>query len=140
MILIILFTNQILTDMLSKLLPFFTILLVLTTAQDDFAYQHTLECTTIGAKGCLNWNKTTIISENMSTYSGFSANSSVLTRKGPRTMAHLQLGEELLGVDPNTGHHGYSQVTTWMYYNPFAKSEFINIKTNQGASFSSSAL
>ena len=97
---------------------------------DSYNFQRTLSCSQVGPKGCLHWERNTTIFDIVEGYSGFSANTSILTKNGQKNMSELHIGDEVFGLDPNTGKHGYSQVQTWLYYNPYANSEFIRIRSN----------
>ena len=65
----------------------YIIFLFLFTITFAFDFENIHECIQVGPKGCLHWNKTSNIFDVVPGFSGFSANTSVLTKKGPRTMA-----------------------------------------------------
>ena len=95
-----------------------------------YNFERTLSCNKVGPKGCLHWNRTMTIFDIVEGYSGFAANTSVLSKNGHKNMSELQVGDEVFGLDPKTGKDGFSKIQAWIYRNPYANSEFIRIRTN----------
>ena len=55
-------------------------------------------------------------------------------------MMDLQVGDQLLGLDPASGKHGYSIIKTWLYHNPHANTSSMEIKSHGNTEFASSPL
>ena len=102
-----------------------------------FEFKHTLECTEVGSQGCLSWNRSVSIAENLPIYSGFPANTYILTRKGPCAINDIQVGDLVMGLDPKTGHEGYSRVEAWLYRNPLVETVCISLTYSSTSSTSS---
>ena len=106
------------------------VMLLLALKAAGYNFERILSCSKEGPKGCLQWNRTTTIFDIVEGYSGFAANTSVLTKNGHKNMSELQVGDEVFGLDPKTGKDAFSKVQAWLYRNPYANSEFIRIRTN----------
>lgn len=55
-------------------------------------------------------------------------------------MSELQVGDQILGLDPNTGKRGYSKLEAWLHHDPLAEADFQLISTNANMSFESSEM
>ncbi len=70
----------------------------------------------------------------------FSGTTYVQTKNGPRQMAHLKLGDEILGLNSESGKVEFSPMTAWLHHDSLAESNFIRLTTENGMSYESSSL
>ena len=85
-----------------------TIIVIANTS--TFYFLRDAECVKVGLKGCESWKESNMISKTGWTYFCFSENTYVHTPNGPRSMAQLRIGDEVMGIDPSTGKNGYSKI------------------------------
>ena len=91
-------------------------------------------------KGCDKWKHNSIINRLDKKYLGFPASTLVQTRKGPKPMNQLTIGDSLFGIDPQSSIPGFSPIEAWLQHDPHAEADFDTVLTDNGARFESSAL
>ena len=55
-------------------------------------------------------------------------------------MQNLQLDDEVLGIDPETGKNAYSKVVAWLHRDAQSQAFFQTIETDKGLNFTASKL
>lgn len=68
-----------------------------------FMFIRDIECVSVGKNGCEKWKESSIFMMRTSSFFCFSGSTYVQTKNGPRQMAHLKLGDEILGLNSESG-------------------------------------
>jgi hypothetical protein len=79
---------------------------------------------------CKNWRQTGKIKQEGKAC--FPGNAIVITKKGPKQMGHVNIGDELLGRDPATGQVSFSKVRAWLHRDVDAVSDMTVVETVAG--------
>lgn len=61
------------------------------------------------------------------------------TRSGPKRMSQLALGEQVLAVDPSTGHLQFSPIYMWSSRRPAQASQYVTVHTDAGLNITGAA-
>jgi hypothetical protein len=87
----------------------------------------TLANFTVGL-GCSEWEQ----EGGVQTPSCFPGEATVTTKNGPKTMAALKKGEEILGFDRASGRAVFSPVRAWLHRDPTEEVNMVAVKSGAG--------
>eukprot|EP00747_Dinoflagellata_sp_TGD_P152270 gnl/TRDRNA2_/TRDRNA2_177285_c7_seq12.p1 gnl/TRDRNA2_/TRDRNA2_177285_c7~~gnl/TRDRNA2_/TRDRNA2_177285_c7_seq12.p1 ORF type:complete len:468 (-),score=57.26 gnl/TRDRNA2_/TRDRNA2_177285_c7_seq12:101-1321(-) len=62
----------------------------------------------------------------------FPGDAKVISRSGPRDMAEIRIGDELLGFNSATGKPEFTRVHVWLHREPYEAASFIKLHTSTG--------
>jgi len=96
-------------------------------------------CSGVGARFVKKWGvcdttKCQITSQKPSQAGGFCfpGNAKVISPSGPKDMAQLRIGDELLGFNPAAGKVEFTKVRAWLHRNTQAEATFTKLHTRAG--------
>jgi hypothetical protein len=77
---------------------------------------------------CSEWQQEGFVQQP----SCFPGEATVMTKNGPKTMAKLEIGDEILGFDHTKGYAVFSPVRAWLHREPTGEVNMVAVKSSTG--------